>query len=289
VRLLSAQARAIIPAYLLPTLPNEAYALAQVMREYALVAQANARAAALNHDMQTGTTQSRYAAIFNAEYQRLMSVAMPPQKEAGPTVAWVPNTVTPGMPAAVVVPGRKTADLKPGTMIRGSLPGASKTDPSGVTAKGDEVVTTVSTPTDEAVAQAVVDEQVAAASTGWLDTTTGKVVTGAAVLYGLWWLANRYGVIGARGNRRRNPRKKYGKMHAYKWRVTYWGPSGMGRGKHEDFETERDAKNALRGMARASGLDLDELETSAFSDREIIYTNTENGADVGSISRGDHA
>ena len=189
MRLLSAQARAIIPAYLLPTLPNEPYALAQVIREYALVAQANARQAMLEHDHRTAATQSRYAAIFNGEYQRLMSISQPPQKEAGPTVAWVPGTVTAAMPAAVVVPGRKTADLKSGTMIRSSLPGASKTDPSGVTAKGDEVVTTVSTPTDEAVAQAAVDAQVAAASSGW---TATQILTTMAVVGVVLWAAKNY-------------------------------------------------------------------------------------------------
>jgi hypothetical protein len=200
VRLLSAQARAIISPFLLPTLPNETYALAQVIREYALVAQANARQAMLEHDMQTGATQSRYAAIFNAEYQRLMSISQPPLKEAGPSIAWVPGTVTAAMPPAYVVPGRgagaKTADLKPGTMIRGPLPGASKTDPSGVTAKGDEVVTTVSTPTDDAVAQAAVDQQVAA-SASWLDTTAGQLAVGALVAAALYYGVKYAGSTGA--------------------------------------------------------------------------------------------
>ena len=98
---------------------------------------ANARAATLNHDQVTAATQARYVAIFNAEYHRLMSISQPPQKEAGPTVAWVPGTVTAAMPAAVVVPGRKTADIVGANLTRVALPGASKTDPSGVTAKGD--------------------------------------------------------------------------------------------------------------------------------------------------------
>lgn len=198
MRLLSSQARAIIPAYLLPTLPNETYALAQVMREYALVAQANARQAMLNHDHQTAATQSRYTAIFNAEYQRLMSVSMPPLKEAGPKVAWVPGTVTAAMPAAVVTPGgKRTADIKAGGVMRVALPGASKTEPSGTTAKGDEVVTTVSTPTDEAVADAAVSEQVAAASTGWLDTTWGKLAVGAGVAVALYYGVKYAGGTGA--------------------------------------------------------------------------------------------
>lgn len=197
MRLLSAQARAIIPPMILPTLPNEAYALAQVIKEYALVAQANARQAMLEHDMQTGATQSRYAAIFNAEYQRLMSSAMPPLKEAGPSVAWVPGTVTAAMPAAVVTPGgKRTADIKGGGILRVALPGASKTDPSGTTASGQEVVTTVSTPTDDAVAQAAVDQQVAA-SASWLDTTAGQLAVGALVAAALYYGVKYAGSTGA--------------------------------------------------------------------------------------------
>jgi len=185
--LLSSRARAIIPFYLLPTLPNETYALAQVIKEYALVAMANFRAASLERDYVTMDKEVKKAAIFNTEYARLMSISQPPLREAGPSIAWVPGSVTPAMPPAYVVPGRKrTADIKGGALVRVALPGASKTDPSGTTAKGDEVVTTVSTPTDDAVTQAAVDEQLAAANASWLDTTTGKLAVGvgiAAVLY----------------------------------------------------------------------------------------------------------
>ena len=81
------------------------------------------------------------------------------------------------------------ADARGGVM-RIALPGASKTEPSGTTAKGDEVVTTVSTPTDEAVADAAVSEQIAA-STSWLDTTLGKVAVGMTVGYAIIWAAKK--------------------------------------------------------------------------------------------------
>ena len=192
--LLSSRALALIPVFLRLTLPNETYALAQVMKEYALVAMANFRAASLERDYVTMDKEVKKAAVFNTEYARLMSISQPPLKEAGPSIAWVPGTVTPAMPPAYVVPGRgsrggRTADIKAGGVTRVTLPGASKTDPSGTTAKGDEVVTTVSTPTDEVVTEVVATETAAAesaANASWLDTTTGKLAVGvgiAAVLY----------------------------------------------------------------------------------------------------------
>lgn len=205
--LLSSRALALIPVFLRLTLPNETYALAQVMKEYALVAMANFRAASLERDYVTMDKEVKKAAVFNTEYARLMSISQPPLKEAGPSIAWVPGSVTPAMPPAYVVPGRgaggggrggrggRTADIKAGGITRTTLPGASKTDPSGTTAKGDEVVTTVSTPTDEVVTEVVTTETAAAetaANASWLDTTWGKVTVGAAVGYGLIWLAKRY-------------------------------------------------------------------------------------------------
>ena len=200
--LLSSRARAIIPLWILPTLPNETYALAQVMKEYALVAMANFRAASLERDYVTMDKEVKKAAIFNTEYARLMSISQPPLKEAGPSIAWVPGSVTPAMPPAYVVPGRgaggggrggrggRTADIKAGGITRTTLPGASKTDPSGTTAKGDEVVTTVSTPTDEVVTEVVTTETAAAetaANASWLDTTTGKLAVGVGVAAALYY------------------------------------------------------------------------------------------------------
>ena len=109
----------------------------------------------------------------------------------------------------------------------------------------------------------------------------GATYTAALLLFGSL-------VMGAtRANPRRNSRK-YDKMHAYKWRVTYWGPESTGKGKREDFETLRDAKNALRGMARASGLDLSELELQGNSD-DLVYCDIDNGGKIGSSRRGRHA
>jgi hypothetical protein len=193
--LLSSRALAIIPVFLRLTLPNETYPLAQVMKEYALVAMANFRAASLERDYVTMDEQVKKAAIFNTEYARLMSISQPPLKEAGPSIAWVPGTVTPAMPPAYVVPGRgsrggRTADIKGGALVRVALPGASKTDPSGTTAKGDEVVTTVSTPTDEVVTEVVATETAAAesaANASWLDTTTGKLAVGVGIAAALYY------------------------------------------------------------------------------------------------------